>query len=100
MYVCEFAECSVKDVTKVASEAVIREQETQTSMSTCVSSEQNFVEVAEPVVEITEPITSSGSLQGNGEDRALGGGSEVSTEKHSISVEARIASFECLCNSA
>lgn len=82
----------MKDV-KVASEAVIKEQEMQNSMSSCVSNEQNFIKVAEPVNEMTDPITSSGALPGNGEDRVLEGESEVSTEKHSISVEARFYSL-------
>lgn len=80
---CELAE-SVKDV-NIASEDESQEQEMQFSTSTSGSIQQNLIEVAKPVIEVTDPITSSGALQGNVEDR-----SEASTEKHSISVEARL----------
>ncbi|XP_015866784.3 uncharacterized protein LOC107404348 isoform X1 [Ziziphus jujuba] len=77
---------SVKDV-KIASEEESQEQEMQDSTSTCVSIQQNLTEIAKPMVEVADSSTSSGALQGNVEDRVLGEESEVSTAKHSISVE-------------
>ncbi|KAL5576481.1 hypothetical protein UlMin_018180 [Ulmus minor] len=76
-----YQERSLKDVT-VESEVESQTQEVHFSTSISVSDAQNVTEIAEEVIEITEPIASS-----SGGDRILVEESVVSAEKHSISVE-------------
>lgn len=78
----------MKDV-EIESGDEVQVQEVHSSTHISVSNAQNDTELTEAVIEITDQITSSGGLDGSGGDRVLKGKSVVSTEKHSISVEAR-----------
>lgn len=77
-----FAECSVR-VTTDELESDTRVQEVHRCTSTRISSAHNVIEVA-----ATNFTASSSALQDNGEKTVFREESVVSTEKHSISVEA------------
>lgn len=65
-------------------------QETGCSTSTTVSNDHVMKVAAEAIDEIAKSATSSSQLQDNVENRVLQGDSCVSSEKHSISVQARL----------
>lgn len=72
----------MKEVTeKLESETQV--QEVHECTSTRISSLENVIEVA-----ATNLAAGSSASQDNGEDKVFGGEQVVSTEKHSISVEA------------
>ncbi|KAK9266808.1 hypothetical protein L1049_025281 [Liquidambar formosana] len=82
-----YEECLARDV-KVVPEDGSHVEEVHASISSCVSSVQHVKMEAEAVNEITDSTISSRPLQDNDEDRALEGGSMLSAENHSISLEA------------
>ncbi|KAK9281018.1 hypothetical protein L1049_003910 [Liquidambar formosana] len=82
-----YEECLARDV-KVVPEDGSHVEEVHASISSCVSSVQHVKMEAEAVNEITDSTFSSRPLQDNDEDRALEGGSMLSSENHSISLEA------------
>jgi len=63
------------------------------STSTTISKDHVMKVVAEAIDEIAKSATSSNQLQDNVENRVLRGDSSVSSEKHSISVQARLKSL-------
>ncbi|XP_031277805.1 uncharacterized protein LOC116136225 isoform X2 [Pistacia vera] len=91
-------ECSVKEVTvgsedvsqiqelTVDSEDASQIQEVQCSTSSNVTDAQHVMKV-EAVTEVTDSTLSSHTLQDNVEDRAVEGQSDLSAEKHSLSLE-------------
>lgn len=79
---CGFAESLMKDAL-VKSVDGGKVQETGCSTSSNISNEHLTKVVA-------DSATSSSQLQDNAENRVLEGDSSVSTEKHSISVQARL----------
>lgn len=81
---CEFAECLVKDVV-VELDDGSQVQELQCSTSSNVSNVQRAMKTAEVVTEISDSTISSSALQ----DNVLEVESELSTKKHSISIEVR-----------
>jgi activating signal cointegrator complex subunit 1 len=81
---CEFADCLEKDV---IAESEDRSQVQEVLCGT--SSNISNVQASDTVTGITNSTISSSTFQDNGEERILEGESELSTEKHSISVEVR-----------
>lgn len=74
----------------VESEDGCKVQETGCSTSSTISNEHLTKIAAEAMSEIAESDTSPSQLLDNVENRVLEGDSSVSTEKHSISVLARL----------
>lgn len=85
MFFCEYAGCSVNQIT-VESEAEVQIEDLNHDTETTVSSAQSVINVAETTIQITG--TASTVSHDNREDRV----SEepiVSSQKHAISVQAR-----------
>jgi len=83
-----FAESLITAAT-VESKDGDRVQEVGCSTSGSISNEHDMKVAAEAMVQNTESAASSSQLQGDVENKVLGD-SSLSTEKHSISLQARL----------
>ncbi|XP_059455927.1 uncharacterized protein LOC132186121 [Corylus avellana] len=82
-------DCLEKDVI-AESEDRSQVQEVVCGTSSNISNVQHVIKASDAVTEITNSTISSSTFQDNGEERVLEGESELSTEKHSISVEMQV----------
>lgn len=87
-----FAESLKTDIT-IESEDGREVQEVGCSTSSTISNEHLKKVAADAIDEIIDSTTSSSQLQDNVENKVLEGDSSLSTEKHSIPVEARLKIF-------